>query len=158
MGKQEIAGNCRLIDAWEVFQFLDAKMPDPEYDTSLTKLFQLRARHQRYVARADQIEESEELTSRQAADGKVVTVVDPRGEKGAKAVPDIRKGVYQIRVTSDMHSTRTILTREYPCWCMFCVSGAYEQCATKCRWVVCDMTPDKRAAGTAMVVDGSEDT
>ena len=146
-----------LTDAWEVFEYIDANMPAPEYDSSATKQFQLRARHQRYVARDDQIVASEGLTTRQTADGKVVTVVAPRGAKDAKAVPDIRKGVYQIRVTSDMLGSRTILTRAYPCWCRFCVTGAYEQCVTGSRWELCDMTSNNQEVGTKMIVDDSID-
>lgn len=43
VGREEVAGNCRLIDAWEVFCYLDAHMPTPAGDSSLAKQFGIPA-------------------------------------------------------------------------------------------------------------------
>lgn len=105
-------------------------MPPPAGDSSLAKQFQLRARHQRFVVNEEQISKSEALRERQAADGKVVTVIAPRGAKDNKGVPDIRKGVYQFLVTSETVNERTIMYRAFPCWCEACVIGKYNECVT----------------------------
>ena len=108
-------------------------MPPPAGDSSLAKQFQLRARHQRFVANEEQISNSQALRERQAADGKVVTVVPPRGAKDNKGVPDIRKGVYQFRVTSGTANERIISYRAFPCFCRACVIGN-RQLPCLCDW------------------------
>lgn len=119
-------------------------MPPPAGDSSLTRQFQLRARHQRFVANEEQISKATALRERQTLDGKVVTVVAPKGAKDNKGVPDIRKGVYQFLVTSQTVNERTIRYRAFPCWCKNCVIGNYTECVTGAVWETVDMTPNER--------------
>jgi hypothetical protein len=126
LGREEIAGNCRLTDAWQVFCHVDKHMQVPA--DSLGRQFHLRARKQRFAANEEQISSSQALRERQAADGRVITIFAPKGAKDNKAIPDIRKGVYQLLVTSRTANERTISYRAFPCWCAACVVGNYNLC------------------------------
>jgi hypothetical protein len=112
-------------------------MPAPRADRQLTKLFQITARHHRFICREDQV--TEEMRGRkQWAAGKYVMVQEPMGNKRGESI-DGMLGVYQLRVTAATSNTRTIYYRNYTCCCAACVKGDYAACATCTPWSVSNL-------------------